>query len=317
MSERRGNGDARGRALGYLAAEAAMGRGRVVLPGPLPAPSAGEREPEQSLGRSEGPRSQASRPDPAPPGAGASGELTPSGRRPAAHAAAGSPPRKSSAPPTEAPAAGEAKKATLKTFGPLENVRSAETVAAVADALAPIDARAQVCTACELSRTRKSVVFGTGTGRSGIVLVGEAPGASEDEQGVPFVGRAGQLLDKILAAIGVARDDVYICNVLKCRPPGNRDPKPMEAALCAPFLNEQLEALRPRVICALGLHAARRLLEVTMPMARLRGQVLSYRGIPTIATYHPAALLRNPSLKRPAWEDFQLLRKLAEESDVE
>lgn len=167
--------------------------------------------------------------------------------------------------------------------------------------------------ACALHETRNTVVFGTGSARSGIVFVGEAPGAQEDEKGIPFVGRAGQLLDKILAAIGVARDDVYICNVLKCRPPNNRDPQPLEAATCTPFLRDQLEALEPKVICALGRHAARWLLQSNAPMGKLRGTIHRYQEIPTIATYHPAALLRNPQWKRAAWEDFQLLRKIAED----
>lgn len=184
-----------------------------------------------------------------------------------------------------------------------------------AAALAPVNAEADGCRECALCETRKTVVFGTGSTRSGIVFIGEAPGAEEDRTGVPFVGRAGQLLDKILAAAGIAREDVYICNVLKCRPPGNRDPQPTEVAACATFLRRQLEALEPRILCALGLHAARWLLKTTQPMGRLRGQVLDYNGIPTIATYHPAALLRNPNLKAPAWEDFQLLRELAERGD--
>ena len=213
-------------------------------------------------------------------------------------------------PPTSRPTA--ARSATPK-FGPLPNLRSDETVAEIESALSPIRERASTCVACELHTTRNTVVFGTGTGRSGIVFLGEAPGAQEDEQGIPFVGRAGQLLDKILVALGVAREDVYICNVLKCRPPANRDPKPMEAASCAPFLREQLQAVRPRILCALGNHAARWLLQTTEPMARLRGRVMQYDGHPTIATYHPAALLRNPGLKAKTWEDFQLLRKLAED----
>jgi len=207
-------------------------------------------------------------------------------------------------------------KSGTQKYGPLPNLRSDAVVAEIESALTPIQERANVCVACELHATRNRVVFGTGSGRSGIVFVGEAPGAQEDEQGIPFVGRGGQLLDKILVAIGVAREDVYICNVLKCRPPGNRDPKPMEAASCAPFLREQLQAVRPRILCALGNHAARWLLQTTQPMARLRGNVMQYDGHPTIATYHPAALLRNPGLKPKAWEDFQLLRKLAEDFEA-
>jgi DNA polymerase len=197
---------------------------------------------------------------------------------------------------------------------PFTALRSDEFAARLAEALIQPGAEAAGCTACELAQTRNTVVFGTGSGRSGIVFIGEAPGANEDEQGVPFVGRAGQLLDRILAAIGIQREDVYICNVLKCRPPSNRDPKPEEAAACAHFLRAQLDALQPRVLCALGLHATRWLLPSKLPMAKLRGQVLDYNGIPTLATYHPAALLRNPGLKPKAWEDFKLLRTVAEEA---
>ncbi len=286
MSDRR-LGDVRR----YLAREVAAGRARVLLPHPTPAPGA------------------AASPSPSP------ASPTPSSSAPATSAGAQRAPA-SRAPDRESTGPGPDTVSASGALAPFTNLRDDATVAAIGDALAPVDARAQACVACALHETRNTVVFGTGSGRSGIVFVGEAPGANEDEQGVPFVGRAGQLLDRILAAIGVRREDVYICNVLKCRPPGNRDPKPEEAALCAPFLREQLDALEPRIICALGLHAARWLLQTNTAMARLRGKVMTYHGIPTIATYHPAALLRNPNLKRNAWEDFQLLRKLAEEDRI-
>jgi uracil-DNA glycosylase family 4 len=196
---------------------------------------------------------------------------------------------------------------------PFEALRSDDVVTSVAATLSPTAQAASGCTACALSMTRTTVVFGTGSARSGIVLIGEAPGANEDAEGTPFVGRSGQLLDRLLAAIGIQREDVYICNVVKCRPPANRDPRPEEAAACAHFLRAQLDALRPRVICALGLHATRWLLPTKLPMAELRGRVLDYNGIPALATYHPAALLRNPGLKPKAWEDFKLLRSVAEE----
>jgi len=196
---------------------------------------------------------------------------------------------------------------------PFAAFRSGDVVAAVDVALAPFAAKAAQCTACVLSETRTNVVFGAGSARSGIVVIGEAPGANEDAQGLPFVGRSGQLLDQLLAATGIARADVYICNVVKCRPPGNRDPRPEEATTCAPFLRAQLEILRPRVLCALGLHATRWLLPGKEPMAKLRGRVLEYRAIPTIATYHPAAILRSPGLKSAALDDLSRVRKLAEE----
>src|SRR5262245_56013974 len=152
---------------------------------------------------------------------------------------------------------------------PVVPSRSDEFVGSVADALSVTATHAASCTSCALSKTRTTVVFGTGSARSGIVFVGEAPGANEDAQGIPFVGRSGQLLDRMLAAVGIARGDVYICNVVKCRPPGNRDPRPDEVGACAPFLRKQLTYLQPRVLCALGLHAARWLLPSKIPMAQL------------------------------------------------
>jgi len=189
--------------------------------------------------------------------------------------------------------------------------KSDEEVERINAALAAIQEKAEACVECKLAETRNTVVFGCGSARSGIVFVGEAPGADEDAQGIPFVGRAGKLLDRILRAMEIPRDDVYICNVLKCRPPKNRDPEADEVASCTPFLVKQLEILEPAVICCLGLHAARRLLNTTAPMGKLRGTVMRYRGIPAMATYHPAALLRNPNLKPAAWEDFQKLQRMA------
>ena len=176
-----------------------------------------------------------------------------------------------------------------------------------------IDAVAQAvasCTACPLHAGAKNAVPGEGNPHAGFVCVGEAPGATEDETGRPFVGAAGQLLTKILAAIHFAREDVFICNVLKHRPPGNRNPVPDEIKACSPFLLRQLELLQPRVILALGTFAAQTLLQTTQPIGKLRGQVHRYYGVPLIVTYHPAALLRNPSWKRPTWEDVQLARRV-------
>jgi DNA polymerase len=199
-----------------------------------------------------------------------------------------------------------------RSLAPFAAFRTDDVVAEVEAALAPVADAAARCTACVLAETRTKVVFGSGSARSGIVLIGEAPGASEDAEGLPFVGRSGQFLDRLLAATGIARSDVYICNVVKCRPPRNRDPRPEEAAACAPFLRAQLETLRPRVLCALGLHATRWLLPGKEPMTRLRGRVLDYRGIPMIATYHPAAILRSPRLKDNAAADLRRVREIAE-----
>ncbi|MEZ4650133.1 MAG: uracil-DNA glycosylase [Candidatus Eisenbacteria bacterium] len=178
-----------------------------------------------------------------------------------------------------------------------------------AERLGALDRRAQACTACGLCETRNKVVFGVGSSAVPLVFIGEAPGADEDRQGYPFVGRAGQLLDKIIQAIGLERDEIYICNVLKCRPPGNRNPAPDEIVKCTPFLQEQLAILRPKVICTLGLFASQFLLDSQLPIGKLRGQIATYRGIPVIPTYHPAALLRNPSLKAAVWDDVQLVRR--------
>jgi DNA polymerase len=223
------------------------------------------------------------------------------------------PPERHEAEDMHSPPVPDSGRKSSAALPPLRALRSDADVARIAEALKPIEARARQCIACHLHETRQQVVFARGSARSGIVFVGEAPGAQEDAKGFPFVGAAGQLLDRILVALGVARDDVYVCNVLKCRPPNNREPQPLEVATCAPFLREQIAAVEPIVICALGLHAARWLLATNLPMSRLRGQILTYQGVPTIATYHPAALLRNPNLKRETWEDVQILRRLVEE----
>ncbi|MDE2998905.1 MAG: uracil-DNA glycosylase [Gemmatimonadota bacterium] len=166
------------------------------------------------------------------------------------------------------------------------------------------------CRMCGLCESRRAVVFGSGNPEADLMFVGEAPGAEEDRTGMPFVGPAGELLTRMIEAIGFQRDEVYIANVIKCRPPGNRDPKPEEVSTCKPFLERQIEYIQPVAICALGLFAARTLLETDEPMSSLRGRLFSYRGIHLIPTYHPAALLRNRQWKRPAWEDLQHLRRV-------
>ena len=165
------------------------------------------------------------------------------------------------------------------------------------------------CQLCPLSKTRHNVVFGDGNPNAQIVFVGEAPGADEDQQGLPFVGKAGQLLTKIIEAMGINRKDVYICNILKCRPPENRNPLPDEISLCEPFLKKQLQAISPKVICALGTFAAQTLLKTDVTISLLRGRFHTYNGIKLMPTYHPAYLLRNPSAKKPVWEDVQMIMK--------
>jgi DNA polymerase len=180
--------------------------------------------------------------------------------------------------------------------------------------LAELDEKqVSVCRKCALHKSRTHTVFGVGNPDAGVVFVGEAPGRDEDLKGEPFVGRAGQLLNKILAAIGFRREDIYIANVLKCRPPENRDPATEEVVHCEPYLIRQLEIIEPRVICALGRIAAMTLLKSSSSLTKMRTQVHDYHGIPMVATYHPAALLRNPNWKRPAWEDVQKLRALYDE----
>jgi DNA polymerase len=161
------------------------------------------------------------------------------------------------------------------------------------------------CKRCKLWPSRQNLVFGVGNPDANLVFVGEAPGADEDAQGEPFVGRAGQLLTKMIEAMGYARSDVYICNVLKCRPPGNRNPEPDEVASCEPFLKKQLGAIRPRMIVALGKFAVQCLLRDDSPIGRLRGNFRAYEGIPLMPTFHPAYLLRDPSKKKLAWDDLK------------
>ncbi len=171
------------------------------------------------------------------------------------------------------------------------------------------------CTRCKLHGGRTNLVFGVGSPSADLVFVGEAPGRDEDRQGIPFVGRAGQLLTRIIAAIGLSRDEVYIANVIKCRPPNNRNPEPDEVATCEPFLFRQLDVIRPRVVVALGGFAIRTLLETDEAVSRLRGRVFDYRGAKLIPTFHPAFLLRSPERKRDVWEDMKRVRALLAEPE--
>lgn len=177
--------------------------------------------------------------------------------------------------------------------------------------LATLEKVVSGCTRCPLSATRTQAVFGDGNPRAALVFVGEAPGEEEDRQGLPFVGRAGKLLTDIIEkGMKLKRSDVYICNVLKCRPPGNREPRLDEIEQCEPYLARQLDLIRPKVICALGAHAAHTLLKNMAPTGRLRGRWHFYRGVPLRVTYHPAYLLRNPADKRKTWDDIQHVMKV-------
>jgi uracil-DNA glycosylase len=184
--------------------------------------------------------------------------------------------------------------------GAIEELQSIEEIAE----------KVRKCTRCDLYKTATKAVPGEGDPKAELVCVGEAPGAKEDETGRPFVGAAGQLLTKILAAIDLTREQVFICNVLKHRPPGNRNPLPEEVEACSPYLIRQLELIKPKVIVAFGTFAAQTLLQTKTPLGQLRGLVHRYHGIPLIVTYHPAALLRNPAWKRPTWEDVKLARRI-------
>ena len=201
----------------------------------------------------------------------------------------------------------------LASTGIVVGTTSRDLFGAGGPSLDSLDALAKAiatCTRCPLYSTAKNPVPGEGNPNAEFMLVGEAPGATEDETGRPFVGQAGQLLEKILAAIKFTRQDVFIVNVLKHRPPGNRNPLPDEISACSPYLVRQIELIRPKVLVALGTFAAQTLLETKLSISKLRGQIHRYYGVPLIVTYHPAALLRNPAWKRPTWEDVQLARRI-------
>lgn len=169
------------------------------------------------------------------------------------------------------------------------------------------------CQRCKLHRTRRTIVFGEGNEKASLMLIGEGPGNDEDVQGRPFVGKAGQLLTKILQAIDIEREEVYIANIIKCRPPQNRNPEPDEIENCYPFLLKQIQAIRPRIICALGTFSSQTLLKTDVKITALRGKVYDFSGIQLFPTYHPAYLLRNPEKKREVWEDMKQIAKILSE----
>ncbi|MDO9516309.1 MAG: uracil-DNA glycosylase [Syntrophales bacterium] len=192
---------------------------------------------------------------------------------------------------------------------PVDTMPNNETIHVSSLTLEDIREELGDCTRCKLHGGRLNIVFGEGNTRADLVFVGEAPGRDEDRQGRPFVGRAGQLLTDIIKAMGLTRDEVYICNILKCRPPENRNPESDEIAACEPFLVKQLQSIQPRVICALGKFAAQTLLKTDTAISVLRGRFHSYHGIQLMPTYHPAYLLRNPGAKKQVWEDVQIIMK--------
>ncbi len=211
------------------------------------------------------------------------------------------------APPHPAPATALAP-APASDLAPASADLAPEAPSAWAS-LEEIAAAVAACEKCPLHTTRTRAVPGEGSPRARLMFVGEAPGADEDQQGRPFVGRAGQLLDKMIAAMGFARDEVFIANVLKCRPPGNRDPQPQEVAACLPYLRAQLALVRPEIICSLGKHSAHALLGRKDPIGQLRGRFFDFRGTPLLPTFHPSYLLRSPEEKVTAWKDLQLVMK--------
>jgi uracil-DNA glycosylase len=183
-----------------------------------------------------------------------------------------------------------------------------------ADTLQKLNELICECTKCILGESRNKFVFGSGNPDADVLIIGEGPGAEEDKQGLPFVGRAGQLLTDILKAIKFEREEVFIANIVKCRPPANRQPAPAEMDACIPYLKKQIELIKPKVILCLGLTAAQGLLKRKDSLSNLRGKVFDYNGVKTMVTFHPAALLRNPNWKRDCWEDVKKFRKLYEES---
>ena len=182
-----------------------------------------------------------------------------------------------------------------------------------AETLAEMSEKISGCQKCPLGKTRINLVFGTGNPNADVMLIGEAPGAEEDKQGIPFVGRAGKLLNDILKSINLKREEIYIANIVKCRPPQNRNPLPAEMEACLPYLYKQIELIKPKLILLLGKVAATALLKKNLSLAKFRGNVYEVSGIKTMVTYHPAALLRNPQWKKATWEDVQKFRKLYDE----
>jgi DNA polymerase len=205
--------------------------------------------------------------------------------------------------------------ASLTSLGIPRQASAAQAVAGsprLAEDLGAIRESLGDCRRCKLAKGRKNIVFGQGNPKAKLMFVGEAPGGDEDEQGLAFVGKAGQLLTRIIEAIGLTREDVFIANVIKCRPPQNRNPEPDEIESCQPFLERQIEAIRPEVIVGLGKFGAHWLLKTAEPITRLRGRLGSYRDIKVMPTYHPAYLLRNPAAKKELWEDMKVVRSLLE-----
>ncbi|MDB4881773.1 MAG: phage polymerase-related protein [Gemmatimonadetes bacterium] len=298
---------------------ALLGAAQVRAPGsPTPSPRSAQREPPAAADWREAIRAAGGGPERSPQHS-APKQITPEEPMPKRDVAP-----KIDARPTSARDSvhvPDTQGADETTVSPLEDVPVGLTVGGASRALfddpaAKLTSLAEIadavagCRRCPLYATAKNPVPGDGSSDADFMIVGEAPGANEDEQGIPFVGQAGQLLTKIIGAIDLRREDVFIANVLKHRPPGNRNPLPEEVTACSPYLVRQIELVRPKVILALGTFAAQTLLETKLTIGKLRGQIHRFYGVPLIVTYHPAALLRNPAWKRPTWEDVQLARRI-------
>ena len=214
---------------------------------------------------------------------------------------------------TAAAAAGALRPVRTTSVAQAAPTATAAAAAPISPALQVLQTQAHACVNCRLHEGRTTVVFGEGNPNAEVMVVGEAPGQEEDKTGRPFVGQAGKLLDLLLMTAGFPRENVYICNTLKCRPPNNRNPLPDELAACSNFLQGQIDVIKPRALIAVGKFAAQALLQSEESIGRMRGQVHRYRDIPMIVTYHPAYLLRTPSASRVAWQDFQLLRQVLDE----
>lgn len=221
--------------------------------------------------------------------------------------AAESPPARAVPSASATPAVAPEPPSALKRAIPAPVVAASEEIPS--GSLEEVRAHLGDCTRCKLHATRTNIVFGVGNPKADLVIVGEAPGRDEDLKGEPFVGRAGKLLTDILAAIGLSRDDVYICNVIKSRPPENRNPEPDEIAACSPYLRAQIRAIRPKLLLTLGKFASQTLAGTETPISRLRGNFFDYEGTPAMVTYHPAYLLRNPAAKKDVWEDMKKLHE--------
>jgi DNA polymerase len=202
----------------------------------------------------------------------------------------------------------------MKSYSAYSSATNGKQATDVETAFKLMKKEVENCNKCQLGKLRTNAVFGEGNRNTDLMFIGEGPGFDEDRTGLPFVGKAGELLTKIINAIGLSRDDVFIANIIKCRPPGNRDPLPEEIESCRPFIDKQIELIKPKVICTLGRYSTQTLLNTTQGITKIRGQFANFNGIKVMPTYHPAYLLRNPSAKKDVWQDVQAIRDYLKEN---